>query len=281
MITMLRSRKPKSVTTKRALLTSLYVDLLDVVTNVVVAAVTGSVVMLAEAMQGLADLTAVGLLLVGYKRSGKMPTKMYPFGFGKEAYFWSLLAAVVILVFTASMSFYFGLMDFLHPHAVESVIFAYLILMFAVCSNGYAFTLSARKLLEGRNWRKLPRMFMQTGHIAPRTTLVLDALGMLAALFGFIALVIYGITGDGRYDGLGAMIIGVLLAVSSIVLLVGVKEFITGRRASDDIEQKIRRAALQTDGVEAVVGLKTMMLGSENLLVNIEINFSDQLHMMY
>jgi len=269
--------KAKSVTTKRALLTSLCVDIIDVITNVVVAILTGSVVMIAEAMQGLADLTAVGLLLVGYKRSGKLPTKMYPFGFGKEAYFWSLLAAVVILVFTATMSFYFGLMDFLHPHPVESVFLAYAILLFAICTNGYAFALSARKLLEGRKWYNLPHEFMATGHIAPRTTLVLDALGMLAAFFGFIALVTYGVTGDGRFDGLGAMVIGILLACSSIILLIGVKEFITGRRAPEEIEQKIKSVAQKVQGVEAVVDLKTMMLGSENLLVNIEINFEDDL----
>lgn len=269
--------KAKSVSTKRALLVSLFVDVLDVLTNIGVAIFTGSVVMLAEAMQGVADLTAVSLLLVGYHRSGKRATKMYPFGFGKEAYFWSLLAAIVILVFTATMSFYFGLQDFLHPHHIESVAFAYLILGFAICTNGYAFSLSARKLLEGRRWALLPRVFMSTGHIAPRTTLVLDALGLAAAFFGLIALGTYGITGDVRFDGLGAMVIGILLATSSIVLLVGVKEFITGRRASPEIEDKIKEAVLSHRGVQGIVAIRTMMLGSENLLINLEVYFNSEL----
>jgi cation diffusion facilitator family transporter len=270
-------RKAKTITTKRALLTSFIVDVVDIVTNVIVAAITGSAVMLAEAMQGLADLTAVGLLLVGHKRAGKTATRIHPFGFGKESYFWALLAAVIILLFTATMSFYSGVQSFLHPQPVEFVELAYLVLVLAMVTNGYAFTVSARKLLEGRSLLSLPRAFMHTVHIAPRTTFVLDSLGFLAALFGFIALVLYGVTGDGRYDGVGAMAIGFMLAAASIILLLSVKAFIIGKRASPEIEVAIKQAALSVPGIERVLDLRTMMLGSEDLLVNIELHFKDGL----
>src|SRR5688572_5909990 len=111
----------KKITTKRALITSFVVDVVDIVTNVVVAFITGSAVILAEAMQGLADLTAVSLLLIGHKRAGKIETQIHPFGFGKEAYFWALLAAVIILLFTATLSFYSGLQAFLHPEPINQL----------------------------------------------------------------------------------------------------------------------------------------------------------------
>lgn len=269
--------KTKRVTTKRALLTSFAVDAIDIVTNVAVAIITGSAVMLAEALQGLADLTAVSFLLVGYKRAGRPATKAHPFGFGKEAYFWALLAAVIILLFTATMSFYSGLQSYLHAESVEYVGLAYVFLVLAMVTNGYALGVSARKLLEGRKVTKLPQAFMRTVHIAPRTTFVLDGLGFLAAFFGFIALAIYGITGDGRFDGIGAMIIGVMLAAASIVLLLSAKAFIVGKRASPEVEQAIRDAAQSVSGVESVLDLRTMMLGSNNLLVNMEIHFQDDL----
>lgn len=270
-------RKSKTITTKRALLTSFVVDAVDIITNVIVAIITGSAVMLAEAMQGLADLTAVSLLLVGHKRAGKVETRMHPFGFGKEAYFWAVLAAVIILLLTATMSFYSGLQSFLHPEPVQFVALAYAFLVFAMVTNGYAFSVSARKLLEGRSILQLPQAFMRTVHIAPRTTFVLDSLGFLAAFFGFSALVMYGLTGDARYDGIGAMVIGLLLATASIVLLTNVKVFIIGKRASPDIEEAIKEAALGVPGVVDILDLRTMMLGSDNLLVNIEIHFKDGL----
>lgn len=270
-------KRRKTPTTKRALLTSFFVDVIDVVTNTTVAIITGSMVMIAETLQGIADLTAVGLLLIGYKRSKKNATKLHPFGFGKEAYFWTLLAGVIILFFTASLSFYFGLMEFLNPDHVDFVWLTYIILGIGMITNGYAFSVSARKLLEGRRWTALPRAFIRTVHVAPRTTFVLDSIGFLAAVSGLTALVIYGITGDARYDGLGAMAIGVLLATASIVLLTSAKTFITGRGASAEVQAAIKQAALQVPEVKAVLDLRTMMLGHRNILVNIELHFRDGL----
>lgn len=267
----------KTITAKRALITSFVVNIIDIVTNVVVAIITGSAVMFAEAMQGFADLTAVGLLLIGHRRAGRTATPTHPFGFGKEAYFWALLSAVIILLFTATISFYSGLQNLLQPKPVEFIAVAYIILGVAMVTNGYSFSVSARKLLDGKSIMKLPQAFMRTAHIALRTTVVLDSLGFLAAFFGLITLALYGITGDGRFDGIGAMIIGVILAFASIVLLSSVKAFIIGKRASAETEEAIKQAALSVDGVEHVLDLRTMMLGSENLLVNLELHFKDGL----
>jgi divalent metal cation (Fe/Co/Zn/Cd) transporter len=77
----------KTVSEQKVLITTFLVDLLDVALNLVVAIVTGSMVMLSEFFQGLADLTAAALLLVGYKRSRKRADKQHPFGYGKEIYF--------------------------------------------------------------------------------------------------------------------------------------------------------------------------------------------------
>lgn len=271
------ARKTRTITTKRALFTSFIVNIIDIVTNTVVAIITGSAVMLAEAMQGLADLTAVSLLLVGYRRASKIETTMHPFGFGKESYFWALLAAVIILLFTATLSFYSGLQAFLYPEPIKFVGLVYAILILAMITNGYALSIGARKLLEGRSLSALPKVFKNTVHIAPRTTFVLDSLGFLAASFGFVALIIYGVTGDGRFDGIGAMAIGVTLATASIILLLSIKAFITGKRASPETEEAIKKAALSIPGVENVLDLRTMILGSENLLINIELHFQDDM----
>jgi len=263
--------------TKRALVTSFAVDLLDVVMNVAVAAITGSAVMLAEAMEGLADLSSVGLLMVGHKRSRRKPDQNYQFGYGKELYFWALLSAVIILAITATLSFYFGLDKFIHPEHVEWTGLAYAVLVVAIATNGYAFSVSARVLLAGKSFRELPRVFMQSALLAPKTTVVLDTMGTLAAFFGLISLVVYGITGDSRFDGVGAMIIGLTLAGFGIVLLDGVRGFITGRSVPRVLAHDIRAAALKVPGVLRVLDLRTMILGASSTLVNLEIHLDDNL----
>jgi cation diffusion facilitator family transporter len=267
----------QAVSTKRALVTSFVVDLLDVVMNFVVAAITGSAVMIAEAMEGLADLSSVTLLLVGHKRSQRKADHNYQFGYGKELYFWALLSAVVILLITASASFYFGLEKFMHPDHIEWTGLAYAVLGIAIVTNGYAFTVSARALLGGREFSKLPRVFMESSLLAPKTTVVLDIMGTLAALFGMTSLIVYGITGDSRFDGVGAMVIGLTLAAFAVVLLNGVRGLITGHSVAPLLAKDIRKAAMKVPGVHGVLDLRTMILGASSTLVNLEIHLDDNL----
>lgn len=267
----------KAITTKRVLWTSLFVDALDVFINVVIAIVTGSAVMIAEALQGLADLSSVGLLLIGFKRSKKHNSSKYPFGYGKEQYFWAIVSSFLIIGVTATLSFYTGLRHFIHPHKLEFLAVAYVALAVSVCTNGYAVSLSLRKLLGDLPLRALPKAFIESSDVAPRTTLVLDAMGTLAAAFGLSALITYGITGDTRYDGLGAMIIGVLLLLLALVLLFTTKGLVTGRSASAETELVITKAALKIPQVRKVLDLRSMMMGPEGLLINIEVHLQNDL----
>ena len=102
------------ISSKRAIVTSFLVDLGDIALNVTAMIITGSVVLLAEALEGGSDLVASGLLLVGLRISKKRANKKHPFGFGKALFSWTLLSAMVMLVFGAGLSFYFGLQRRFH-----------------------------------------------------------------------------------------------------------------------------------------------------------------------
>jgi cation diffusion facilitator family transporter len=253
------------------------VDLLDVIINITVAILTGSVVMIAEAMEGLADLVAVGMMLFGYKRSKRHSNKKHPFGYGKEQYFWALMATFLIIGVTASLSFFFGLRAFLHPEPVENIVFALAVLFIAVCTNGYAFLLSYRKLAGRKSWRQFYKIFMESSEVAPKTTIILDAMGTLAALLGLIALVIYHLTGNERFDGIGAMSIGVMLVVFALLLIASTKGLVTGKSASPELEDKVNGAVLKIPEVHRVLDLRTMMLGPDKLLANVEVHLEDEL----
>lgn len=266
-----------AITTKRALFVSFATNLLDVGMNFAIAVVTGSAVMAAAALEGLADLSAVSLLIIGHKRSRRKPDKMYQFGYGKELYFWALISAVLILLTTATFSFYFGLTKFLNPDPVEFAGLAYAVLGLGLVTNGYAFSVSARLLLAGRPFRKLPRVFFESSLLAPKTTVILDSMGALAAFFGLINLGLYAVTGDSRFDGIGAMVIGLMLAGFAIILLDGVRGLITGRSVPPLLARDIRAAATKVSGVVGVLDLRTMILGAESTLVNLEIHLDDNL----
>lgn len=255
------------ISSERVIIISFLVDLIDVLTSVLVAFFTGSVVMLAQVLEGLADLSASGFLLIGLVRSKKPSDKKHPFGYGREIYFWTMLSAVLILGLTSTLSFYFGWKRFINPSAITNIYLAFAILGLTAITNGYALSLSARKLLRGRN-------IMQ---IEIKTAFVLDLMGTLASIFGFVALIIYQITGNLMFDGIGAMATGLLLAIFGVMLVFSIRELIIGQSASTETEDKIRKATLIQPEVKKVLGLKTLHIGSEKLLVNAEVNLNSNL----
>src|SRR5688572_20348722 len=98
----------KQISSGKAVWASFFVDLGDIVLNVLVMLATGSVVMLAEAFEGLSDLVASGLLLIGLRISKRRPNKKHPFGYGKVLFFWTMASAMVMLIFGGGLSVYFG-----------------------------------------------------------------------------------------------------------------------------------------------------------------------------
>lgn len=93
----------------------------------------------------------------------------------------------------------------------------------------------------------------------------------------FLSLLFYGISGNLRFDGLGAVLIGIMLASLAFSLLLTVRDLLIGRTASPDTEAKIRRATLEIPQVEEVLDLRTMLAGPERLLVNMEVHIKDKL----
>jgi cation diffusion facilitator family transporter len=262
----------KKISSRKTVWTSFLVDLGDIILNVIVMLATGSVVMLAEAFEGISDLVASGLLLIGLRTSKRRPNKKHPFGYGKSLFFWTLISAMVMLIFGAGLSVYFGVQRFLHPEEVEKIFFAYGALCISIITNGYALSLSTRRLLEKEKLSKLFRIFLTTTHVETKNTFILDLTGTASAITGLVALLLYQLAKIQYFDAIGAILIGLVIGVSSVILIWGVKDYLVGKTASDDTEKSIRQAILNTNGVTEITELKTMYIGSEKLLVHIDIN---------
>lgn len=267
----------KRVTAKKVITVSFLVDLLDIALNFVVVMITGSVVMLTELLEGIADLVASGFLLIGLKRSAQKADSSHPFGYGKAIYVWTLLAGLLMFGITSTLSIYLGWQRYHNPQVIHNSLLAVIVLLITLSTNSYAFYLSLSRLLKKRSIKSIIRIFYRSSLVETKTTFILDLMGASASLFGLIALSLYTITGDGRLDGIGAIVIGITLAIFSLFLLMGIGDLIIGRSASSETELKIRRAALSVDEVNRILDLKTMHIGPEKLLVFLDVNMEDRL----
>ncbi len=262
----------KSITAEKVVLTSLVVDISDIVLSGIIAVISGSAIMLAESLQGLSDLVTVLFLYIGVKRSAKKPNRKFNFGYGRELYFWVFCSTIVMLIVTAGLSFYSGLNKFIDQTPIERTTWAYLILGVGVITNVYALSVSYRRIAATPTRVSIIKSFSSSRLIEVKTAFITDLMGSLSAAFGLVAIVLYGITGDVRFDGLGAMLVAAVIAIFSVVLMLEAKDMIIGRSVSSHERSKIKQAIVSNPEVLDVKNISTMQFGSEELYVNADIS---------
>lgn len=261
----------------RVVATSAGVSILDVVLNATVAFFTGSTVMLSQALQGLSDLITGGILYIGVRRSRRQADHRFQFGYGREIFFWVLVAGIVMFGGTGTASVYFGYQQIVHPDGIENVWLAVGMLIFGFITNLYAFHLSLRRLKEMSHRAHWWRHLVASSIVETKATFVIDFLGTLAASLGFVAIGIFLLTGDARFDGIGSVVIGLAMMTGAVLLMRDVRDLIVGKSVDTDTSKKIIKTAKAIEGVNDVLDLRTMYLGSNKLLVMLEVHLEDDL----
>lgn len=267
----------KHISDKRVITTSLLVSISDVLLNLIVAFATGSVVMLTQALQGLSDSLTAVILFMGVNSSSRASDQRHPFGYGREIFFWVLIAGVFMFVGSGTLSIVLGYNQLVEPDAIHNTWLAFLMLAFGFSTNAYSFSRSVKRLNQTIGHERWWKRFMHSGMVETKATFLIDALGTTTALLGMSALVVYGLTGNARFDGIGGIAIGLAMMSGSILLIRDVKGLIVGRAVSDSVAQDITNSALGVQGVRAILDLRTMYIGSSKLLVIIEVHLKDEL----
>ena len=261
----------------RVVLTSFVISIFDVALNLLVALVTGSTVMLSQTLQGLSDLITGGILFMGVKRSKRQSDNKFQFGYGREIFFWVLIAGIVMFGGTGLVSVLLGYNQIVKPEEIENIWLAIAMLVVGFSTNFYAFRLSLVRLKQHSRSGSLWRHLISSSIVETKATFIIDFLGTLAAVIGFVSLVISLITGNEQFDGLGSIAIGLAMMVGAILLMKDVRDLIVGKSVDKDTSRRIIRAATSIDGVNKVLDLRTMYLGSEKLLVILEVHIQDDL----
>lgn len=245
------------------------------ITKFIAAAFTGSSAMLSEAIHSVVDTGNQVLLLYGLKRAQIPASDKFPFGHGKEVYFWSFVVAILIFAVGAGISIYEGIHSILVPREMENIYANYLVLLIAMGFEGaawhYAFTEFTRAkgkwgYIEAVQRGKDPSLFM---------VLFEDSAAMLGLIIAFLGILLGQITGNVYYDSIASILIGFILGGTAIWLAYETKGLLIGESANRDTVNKIRQSAQAYPLVEHVNEVLTMHMGPDYVLVNISIDFSD------
>ncbi len=262
---------------KKAIYAALVGNLLIAMTKFAAAAYTGSSAMLSEAIHSLVDTGNQGLLLHGIRRSKRPADQRHPFGYGMELYFWSFIVAILIFAVGAGVSLYEGIIKLQHPHPVTSPYVNYGVLALAMVFEGFAWWVAFGEFRRSKGPLGYFAAVRESKDPAIFTVLFEDSAAMLGLVVAFVALALGQATGIDEFDAIGSILIGVILALTAVLLAYESKALLIGESASPQIIEGLENLAAKQWGVARVNELLTMHLAPRQVLVNLSLDFENHL----
>lgn len=247
------------------------------ITKFVAAAITGSSAMLSEGIHSVVDTGNQGLLLFGLKRAALPPDERYPFGHGKEVYFWSFIVAILIFAVGAGVSLFEGISHIMHPSPIEMPIVNYIVLGLAMVFEGAAWVFAMVEFTKAKGkWGYLEAVHRGKD---PSIFVVLfeDSAAIVGLIIALLGVLLSDITGNAIFDGIASILIGVVLGGTAAWLAFETHSLLIGESATKAVRDGIRKIVGTEGGVECVNELLTMHLGPDYILLNLSVDFRDDL----
>lgn len=255
----------------RAIIAALLANTGIAVTKFIAFVFSGSSAMLAESVHSLADAGNQLLLMIGGRRAKREADASHPFGYGRTRYVYAFIVAIILFTVGGMFSIYEGIDKIQHPHPLENWWLPIVVLVIAIILESF----SLRTAVKESNHVRGKQSWVQFVRRAKSPELPVVLLEDIAALTGLVfALLGVGltiITGNPLFDALGTLAIGALLITVAVILGIEMASLLIGEGANQDDAVRIRDAINANPRVEALIHMKTLYVGPEELLVGAKI----------
>lgn len=245
------------------------------VSKFVAAFYSGSSAMVSEGIHSLVDTGNQVLLLYGLKAAKKPADKNFPFGHGKEIYFWSFVVAILIFAVGSGVSIYEGIHHTIHPNTPGDPTISYIVLVLSIIFEGTACFFAYREFQKVKGTNSAA----ETINASKDPTLFVVLFEDIAALIGlFVALIgisISHVTQNGIYDGIASILIGCVLGYAAIWLAKETKGLLIGEAAEPEVVSFLHSVTDLLPQVDNVNEVLTLHMGPHYILVNISIDVKD------
>ena len=239
--------------------------------------ISHSSAMLSEAAHSLADTITEVLLFVALKRGNRPADDRHPFGYGRETYFWAFLAALCTFSVGAGFSVYQGVETILEGEEQGSPLVSYVILAVAFVLEGSSLLKAVRQVRGAarRRGTSARRYLRTTTDTTIKAVTFEDAAALVGLVLAALGLLLEQLTGNPLWDGLSAILIGVLLVAVAVSLARANISLLIGQAVPESVEQELRAEITAMDQVDAVPFLLTSVIGPGQLLVAAKVDFAD------
>jgi cation diffusion facilitator family transporter len=233
------------------------------------AALTGSASLVAEAAHSWADAGNEIFLLIANRRSRRPADAAHPLGYGREAYVWSLFAALGLFVAGAAVSVTHGIQELINPEPASHFAVGYVVLAVSFVLEGISFLQSIRQAKPEAEsvQRDLIEHVLATSDPTLRAVFAEDAAALIGLVIAAAGLAAHQVTGSAVPDAIGSILVGALLAVIAIVLINRNRRFLVGQEADPRVRTAAIQALVDTPEVARVTYLRLEVVGPRMVFV--------------
>lgn len=244
------------------------------VANLAIAELSGSEAVFAQAIYTVTDLVGSALLLWGLYASRRPADYLYPFGRGKERFFWAFVSILVTFTVAGVVAMVTGIDQALAPRPISHIgeALAVVAVSLAVSILGIAITL--RELRIGR---ETLRALLASANQGLKSIFYQDLVTIAGCAAALVGLTLVYRTGRDAFDGYTAAVEGLLLVATGFVLTAESREYLIGRALEPEVARTVLALVERDARVARVRSLQSMMLGPDDALLTIRVNFRDGL----
>jgi cation diffusion facilitator family transporter len=233
------------------------------------AVLTGSASMVAESAHSWADTGNEVFLLVADRRSRRRPDQTHPLGYGREAYVWSMFAAVGLFVAGAAVSIVHGVQELSSDEDESSFTIAYVVLGISFVLEGISFLQAFRQVRgqAGKLDHSVLRHALDTSDPTLRAVFAEDSAALVGIVIAATGIGLHQLTGSPVFDAIGSILVGVLLAVVAFVLIDRNRRFLVGMEVAPSIRDYVRGRIDAMAGVSSVGYLHVEFVGPRRVFI--------------
>ena len=247
------------------------------ISKFVAAFFTGSSAMLSEGIHSLVDTGNGILLLFGIRLSQRPPDENHPFGYGNEVFFWSFVVAILVFSLGGGIAIYEGIDHLLHPRQLTNVQWNYLVLILAMIFEGAALRVALKHFNATRGSKSFLRALKDSKDSSTVAIVIEDSAALLGLIIAFLSVLLGQLTGWVYFDGLGSVLIGLLLIAVSFLFAAECKALLVGEGLLPEDVDKIVVLLEQEPRVARFRRPLSLYFGPSEVLVNLDVHFVDDL----
>lgn len=241
-----------------------------------VFALTGSSSLLTEAIHSTADCANQVLLFIGLRQGAKAADAKHPLGKGQAPFVASFLVALLLFTVGGLYSVVEGIHKIRHPEAPHHLVWAVVLLVFAIALEGWSLAGAMKAARQERGRKSLLRFMRQSSSTELVVVLAEDIAALLGLGLALAAVLLVMATGNPVWDGAGSVAIGVLLIAIAAFVGTEVTSLLLNEAPPLALRAALREAVDEDPGVDQVLNLITVFVGSERLMVALKVKFHDQ-----